>query len=91
MKYDGLRPVEKDIKDTIEDFFYEKTKDFVFNYYEDDERQKDVSNIVCDCIEEILDSFRYYDEKLDEFLEDYEFHREENLKEYEWQIKNREY
>ena len=90
MKKD-LKPVERDLKDLIEDYFYKKTKDFVFNEYEEDEMKKELEDKVENCIEELIAELRYTENQIDGFLEDYEFYREENMREYEFRIKNREY
>lgn len=89
-----LTPIEKaklNIKSEIEDLFYEKTKDFVFNYYEEDEKRAELNDKINDCINEIFDELNWANKKIDEFLEDYEMYRRENLKEYEYNIKHRKY
>lgn len=86
-----LKQIERDLKDLIEDYFYEKTKDFVFNYYEEDIKRDELNDKVADCVDEILYEFNWAEKEIDEFLENYEFYRLEDLKEYEYKIKHREY
>lgn len=86
-----LRTIETDLQDLLDDYFYNKTKDFAFNYYEEDLKQKEMQDIIEDCIEDIRQSFNYFDKKLDDFLQDYEFNRLEDLKEYEYNIKHSKY
>lgn len=86
-----LKKIELDLKDTIENYFYEKTKDFVFNYYDEDEKKYELNEMVKDCIDEVLYELNYAEKKIDNFLENYEMYRMEDLKEYEYKIKHREY
>ena len=87
VKNEPMLNAQKEVKDIIEDYFYEKTKDFVFNYYEEDYKRRELQDLVNDCVEEVFDNIRYYTKEVDEFLENYEFYREENMKEYEYNIK----
>ena len=79
------------IKSEIEDLFYEKTKDFVFNYYEEDEKRAELNDKINDCISAVFDELNYSIKTIDEFLENYEFYRLEDLKEYEYNIKHSKY
>lgn len=83
-----MRTIETDLQDILDNYFYNKTKDFIFNEFEEDLKRQEVNEIAEDCIEDVLQSFKYFDDKLDDFLEEYELHRKENLKEYEYKIKH---
>lgn len=83
-----LKTIETDLQNILDDYFYTKTKDFVFNEFEEDLKTKEMQDIIEDCIEDIRQSFNYFDKKLDDFLEDYELHRMEDLKEYEYKIEH---
>lgn len=86
-----LRTIEMDLQNLLDDYFYNKTKDFGFNDFEEDLKRQQVNEIAEDCIEDVLQSFKYFDDKLDDFLNEYELHREENLKIYEYEIKHSKY
>lgn len=86
-----MNKVQAEIKDILEDYFYNKTKDFLFNDYEEEERKADVNDIGASCIEDVLQSIKWYTNELDDYLDNYELHRMEDLKEYEYKIKHRQY
>lgn len=86
-----LKPIEDDLKNSIEDYFYNKTKDFAFNYFDENIKRAELDEMIDDCINEILTDFKYAENDIDEFLENYELYRQEDLKEYEYKIKHNEY
>ena len=84
-----MNDIQAEVKDLLEDYFYNKTKDFIFNYFEEDDCKAKVNDIGASCIEDVLQSIKYFTNELDDYLDNYELHRLEDLKEYE--IKHRKH